>query len=577
MNDVTQLSSVLVISNDTDLVDAVLDGSAEQQQINARESAQQLLDAPELLENNGIVIFDIETQDNNVDKAVENIIAIKQADPTQVLMVVGDREPLAELLKTNVQPMIYRAFNKPISVNQVFLAFKSAHALHQELVEKKAAGEDILVIGAAENRASVETLAAQNKTNPAIYAIIGVLALAIVGWLIFSSIDDTPEPSLEATPAPNIEQLQELEVNENAAISKANELNQKAATAILEGRYIAPAGDNALEYYDQVLLIDPYDSTAYEGKKTIAIALRDSYEKLVENAEFDRALKVINTLKRIEPLNVQNDQLHASLEKSITDHVKKVKESGTSEEIARTTEVLAKVESEFASSKSASDALQAEQVLITKIDAALDENNLIPPKKGNAYSLVSNALKGNSISKSNAEPRVKALSSKLLRLASATLSDDKLEETQKLSVLIKRLNVDRKGLAALEKALKERSTAIAAAKAKDNKQTEATKEVVAAPPPPKIIPAKIISREAPRYPGRALKSNVEGWVDLSFKIDTRGVPTQIEIVKAEPAGVFDASAIRSVKKWRFSPARNQETGLPVISSTITTKVQFRLN
>ena len=92
-----------------------------------------------------------------------------------------------------------------------------------------------------------------------------------------------------------------------------------------------------------------------------------------------------------------------------------------------------------------------------------------------------------------------------------------------------------------------------------------------------FIPAKIISREAPRYPSRALKSGTQGWVQVRFVIDTKGIPTDVTVVTSEPEGTFDSSAVKSVKKWRFSPARNQSTGLPVVSSSISTKVQFRLD
>lgn len=575
MTDSTQSSSVLVISNDADLVDAIIGGNSTGQVFHARESAQLVLDESELLDGNGIIIFDIGTTDN-VSHAVDQAIKLKQADPTQVLMIVGEKEPLAEILKSNIQPMVYRAFNKPVSPNQIFLAFKSAQSLHQELLEKQLAGEDILVVGPSENRASVNTLSAQRKTNPAIYGAFGLGVLLIGAWLFFgggNSTDNqqTPTISTAITETPSPEGF-----TENEAISQTNALNQKAANAILEGRYVAPVGDNALEYYDQVLLIDPYDSTAYEGRKSVALALRDSYATLVNNAEFDRALKVVNALKKIEPLNLENDRLHTGLEKSITDHVKSVQATGTSEEILRTTAVLAKIETEFASSKSASDALKAEQVLIGKIDEALDTDNLIPPQKGNAYSLVSDALKANNISKANSSPRVKALSAKLLRMAATTLESKDIEETTKLSALVKRLNVDRKGLAVIEKGLQELSTAVAAEAVK-TQEAEVVEVEVAAPPPPKIIPAKIISRSPPRYPSRALKSDIEGWVEVSFKIDTQGVPFEINVTKSEPTDIFDSAAVKSVKKWRFSPSRNQDSGLPVESAKISTKVQFRLN
>lgn len=572
----TQSSSVLVISADTEVVDAIVGNNASEQVFHARESVQVALEEPSLLENNGIIIFDIGTTANNTKVAIEQAIQLKQADPTQVLMIVGDKEPLGEILKSSIQPVVYRAFNKPISPNQIFLAFKSAHALHKELVEKQAAGEDISYVGPQENRTNVDTLAAQSKTNPAIYAGLGVLALAVIGFLVFGGSDEPQQAPVVNTPAP---QAQESLLVDNT-VSQTNELNQLAATAMLEGRFVSPKGDNAIEYFDRVLVIDPYDSTAYDGRKSVALALRDSYDSLVAEAKFDEALKVITSLKAIEPLNLENDKLSKKLESSITAHVKKVQASGTAEEIAATSKVLAKIESEFEGSRSASNALKAEQVLITKIKKALDGDNIVPPQKGNAYTLVSNALKDNKISKVNSEPLVKTLSGKLLATAQEALAQDNFEETTKVGSLVKRLNVDRKELASLDKALKARRAELAAAQAEE--EAVETPEVAAAveevaPEPDKIIPAKIISRAAPRYPSRAFKSNKEGWVEVSFKIDTKGLPYDIKVLNSEPGDMFQNAAIKSVKKWRFSPARNESTGLPVESIISSTKVQFRLD
>jgi len=567
--------SVLVISADTTVVEAIVGGNTTDQTFNARESVQAALNEQELFESNGIIIFDIDSAGEKIDDAIDQAIKLKQNDPTQVLMLVGEKESLNDILKSTIQPLVYRAFNKPVSANQIFLAFKSAHTLHDELVEKQAAGEDIMVVGPAENRTSVDSLAAQRKTNPAIYAGIGVLALGLIAFLILGGDDEDANQqniAVEQTP----ETSQGIDDSGASTVSITNELNQKASNALLDGRYVTPKGDNALEYFDQVLEIDPYDSTAYEGRKTVAESLRTSYDELVASAKFDEALQTINALRAIEPLNLENDKLGDSLGKAITAHVKKVQSSGTAEDIAKTTAVLERLDSDVAGSKTATEALKAEQILIKRIDTALEKGNLIPPQKGNAYSLVSDALKGNKISKANSEPRVKDLSTQLLALANTSFTDDKLEETAKLSALVKRLNVDRKGLSDLNKKVKARQEEIASIEAAE-KQVEPEPVVEPVPEPPKIIPAKVISREPPRYPSRALKKGTEGWVQVMFYVDTDGKPIEVVVENSEPAGTFDAAAIKSVKKWRFSPARNQQTGLAVKSSPVSTKVQFRLN
>jgi TonB family protein len=573
MSDDNIKPSALVISADSSVVEAIIGNNTSEQKFNAREAVGEVVSNPDLLQGNGIIIFDIDSVGGGVEDAIDQAIKLKQTDPTQVLIMIGEKEALSEILKSNIQPLVYRAFNKPVSPNQIFLAFKSGYALNAELVAKQAAGEDIMTVGPAENKASIDSLAAGRKTNPAIYAGIGVVVLGIVAFLFLGG-DDAPAPVvIDDT------QQQNVEIADHSAspVSVTNELNQQAANALLDGRYISPKGDNALEYYDQVLAIDPYDPTAYEGRKTVAESLRTSYDEQVASADFDMALETIEALRAIEPLNLANDQLTDQLGESITAHVKDIQENGSAEDIAKTTAVLERLGDEQAGASSAASALRAEQALIGKIDEALESGNLTPPAKGNAYSLVSDALKANKISKSNSEPRVKALSAGLLALANTALDADKSEDTSKYTALIKRLNVDREGLNELNAKVKAKQVAATALAAKTS--AEATAPVVeeAKPEPQKIIPAKIISREAPRYPSRALKNSTEGWVQVRFFIDTNGRPTDVSIVESEPNDTFDDAALKSVKKWRFSPARNQTTGLAVRSTSISTKVQFRLN
>jgi len=573
MSDDNIKPSALVISADSSVVDAIISDNTTGQKFTARPTVSEALSDPSLFDGNGIVIFDIDDA-GGVQGAIDQAIKLKKADPTQVLIMVGEKEPLSEILKSSIQPLVYRAFNKPVNPNQIFLAFKSGYALHSELVAKQAAGDDIMNVGPVENNTSLDSLAASRKTNPAIYAGIGVVVLGIIAFLFLGGGDDsanTPVIVETATEEPANPSTEE----ETSLVSQTNELNQLAANAIFDGRYISPKGDNALEYYDQVLAIDPYDSIAYEGRKTIAESLRTRYQEQINSAEFDRALETIEALRVIEPLNLENDKLAKNLDTAIKAHVEDIQKNGNAEDIAKTTAVLERI-GEGAGGGAAA-ALKAEQILIGKIDDALEKGNLTPPTKSNAYSLLSEALKANKISKSNYEPRVKTLSSSLLERANKAFDADNASETDKLSALIKRLNVDRPGLAALTAKIKEKQTALAAQTEDKAAQASKAVEEETKPEPPKIIPAKIISREAPRYPSRALKKGVTGWVEVGFYIDTKGKPVNVTVIESEPENTFDKAAVESVEKWRFSPARNEGTGLPVRSTLVKTKVQFRID
>ena len=62
-----------------------------------------------------------------------------------------------------------------------------------------------------------------------------------------------------------------------------------------------------------------------------------------------------------------------------------------------------------------------------------------------------------------------------------------------------------------------------------------------------------IVRVAPKYPQKAARDGIEGWVQMSFAIDEMGAVTDVQIVDSEPKRVFDKDAKRALKKWKYKP------------------------
>lgn len=58
----------------------------------------------------------------------------------------------------------------------------------------------------------------------------------------------------------------------------------------------------------------------------------------------------------------------------------------------------------------------------------------------------------------------------------------------------------------------------------------------------------------PAYPYRAAQAGIEGYVDLRFDITASGATENIQVVHAEPEGVFEQSALAAVARWRFQPS-----------------------
>jgi protein TonB len=67
----------------------------------------------------------------------------------------------------------------------------------------------------------------------------------------------------------------------------------------------------------------------------------------------------------------------------------------------------------------------------------------------------------------------------------------------------------------------------------------------------------VVSQVAPRYPPRAVRQRLEGWVKVGFTIEPDGSVGAVKILDSEPSGVFDFEAVRSIKRWRFKPTGQQ--------------------
>jgi len=60
-------------------------------------------------------------------------------------------------------------------------------------------------------------------------------------------------------------------------------------------------------------------------------------------------------------------------------------------------------------------------------------------------------------------------------------------------------------------------------------------------------------RTLPEYPMRALMNKIEGFVLLRFTVTESGAVAEPEVIRSDPPGVFDSSALRSIRRWKYQP------------------------
>ncbi|HEU4617012.1 MAG TPA: energy transducer TonB [Gammaproteobacteria bacterium] len=86
-----------------------------------------------------------------------------------------------------------------------------------------------------------------------------------------------------------------------------------------------------------------------------------------------------------------------------------------------------------------------------------------------------------------------------------------------------------------------------------------------------VIP---LVRIPPEYPPRALARGLEGWVQVQFTITETGGVTDAKVVDAQPKGIFDEAALKSIARWRYNP--KVENGVAVKRVGVQTVIRFVL-
>lgn len=88
-----------------------------------------------------------------------------------------------------------------------------------------------------------------------------------------------------------------------------------------------------------------------------------------------------------------------------------------------------------------------------------------------------------------------------------------------------------------------------------------------------LTPVRPAKAERPSYPQFAREQGWEGTVVLRIKIKADGSVDSIATRKSSGFPILDESALRTVKQWRFEPAKDGEFPIPV---TVDLPIRFDL-
>lgn len=86
-----------------------------------------------------------------------------------------------------------------------------------------------------------------------------------------------------------------------------------------------------------------------------------------------------------------------------------------------------------------------------------------------------------------------------------------------------------------------------------------------------IIP---LQRVPPAYPPDARRARITGYVQLEITVNADGTVRNAKVIDSKPKGLFEASAVSAVYKWKFKP--KVVNGQPV-EQRGNQKIDFNLN
>jgi protein TonB len=145
--------------------------------------------------------------------------------------------------------------------------------------------------------------------------IILVALLAAGAWWFMGRPGDptapsTTLPTTSVAPDPTVP----VEPVTPAAELSVDQLYKEARAAMSANRMVAPAGNNALEYYLAILDRQPEDSGATDALRELFPFATGSAEEQINNGDFDEANRIMGLLAKADPSNYTLTILRSKME-----------------------------------------------------------------------------------------------------------------------------------------------------------------------------------------------------------------------------------------------------------------------
>lgn len=497
------LVDVVVLTGDLELFQSIREAVGERNPVWRARSAEEAADLL-ITGRCGVLLIDLACVSTRADTLIEQIV---EQFPDVVVCVAGTRQDEPILASLISDGLVYRFMHKPASARRAGMFLHAAIRRH---VERR---------GDSPQQATLPLLRALGRPSAGLprhyLALLAAVGLALTLPLFVGHEADLPPAAPAVVPPASSGSLSGDAANGTGAATRSDPVLSRARAALQAGRLEAPQGRNALDLYAAVLLAQPDHVEARAGReRTIALLL----ERAGQEARAGRKGEAERLVQRVLAVDPDND--------TALEITRRLNPPDTpSQQLAR-------------EQRGAADA--------------------IPPVSAPPPAVaVAGMLPGNDTRRVSRTP-VSTLPEPVTKLPLTApvvvpavqrdpLAPRYVTDPTRIDTLARPRNYGGTVANAAPIAGLARSTAGSAAM---------TPAIDPAPTELLRVPADALERISARdpvYPAEALRQRVRGQVELEFTIAPSGNVRDIEVVHAEPRGVFDAAATDALAQWRFRP------------------------
>jgi len=429
----------------------------------------------------------------------------------------------------------------------------------------------------ADETATTAAVGAKEYSSlPLTLTVSSAVVLSVVGgWLLQDrgEIDESydAENTILLAVATDTTEFEDGPIDIDAELRKA----RLAAGADL---LVGPAGQSALYFYGRINSAEPDDPIIKAELDAVLAQIADNVGDHLDNGEYDEAYALCVQVAKIRPEHALLEVFRTALDSRAAVLVEQAVQYTQDGNDAEAVTVLQAAEelpglspAYLAGARESIDEIKASRVIVDEeelekarlatetaiaawtesVRGAITAGQLLAPEGDNAREYLAQ--------RSSPEETRRELTGELINalIASAEqqVKDEDLAAAELHIDVAEAIGGDEERITALRNAYEAKSIEVEG---------------------DKILSLSNLVRldsSTARYPRRAYRQNITGWVEVTFRVLQDGTTADIVVVNAEPRNTFEKSAVEAVGQWTFEP--REFRGQP-ISQRTAAKLVFDL-